>query len=132
MLTPEQIAAPGTEHAQQAALFAWIAQQTDHPELKLAFAIPNGGLRNKVTAARLKAEGCKAGVWDIFLPVPRGRWHGLFIEMKVGNNTLTTPQREFAEKLVLRYKLDVCWSWDEAKFALIRYMELGEYDANNA
>jgi len=122
MLTPEQIAAPGTEHSQQAALFAWIAQQTDYPELKLAFAIPNGGLRDKVTAARLKAEGAKAGVWDIFLPVPRCLCHGLFIEMKVGDNTLTKKQEEFANKLNFWYEFVECYSWEEARDALISYI----------
>ena len=124
MLTPEQIAAPGTEHSQQVALFAWIALQTDYPELKLAFAIPNGGLRDKVTAARLKSEGAKAGVWDIFLPVPRGRWHGLFVEMKVGNNTLTKKQEEFVEELSDCYEFVVCYSWGEARTALISYVRL--------
>jgi len=124
MLTPEQIAAPGTEHSQQAALFAYIAQQTDYPELKLAFSIPNGGLRSKATAARLKAEGQRAGVWDIFLPVPRGRWHGLFIEMKVGKNVLTTPQSDFMVSLFNNYSFMTCYSWDEAKTALISYVRL--------
>lgn len=121
MLTPEELAACGSESGHQKALFAWLAQQTDYPELKLAFAIPNGGLRDKVTAARLKAEGAKAGVWDIFLPVPRGHWHGLFIEMKVGNNSLTDPQREFAEKLVGYYAFIVCYSWEEARTVMINY-----------
>jgi len=122
MLTPEQIAAPGTESAHQKALFAWVAQQTDYPELKLAFSIPNGGLRDKVTAARLKAEGAKAGVWDIFLPVPRGRWHGLFIEMKVGGNKLTKPQKEFVFSLSDNYAFMVFYSWEEARDALISYV----------
>jgi len=132
MLTPEQIAAPGTESAHQKALFAWVAQQTDYPELKLAFSIPNGGLRDKVTAARLKAEGCKAGVWDIFLPVPRGQWHGLFIEMKVGNNKLTRAQAKFRFDLIDNYRLMICYSWDEARDGMLRYMKLGEYYADNA
>ena len=131
-MTPEQIAAPGTEHSQQAALFAYIAQQTEYPELKLAFSIPNGGLRSKATAARLKAEGQRAGVWDIFLPVPRGRWHGLFIEMKVGNNKLTTKQEEFVVSLSNNYSFMVCYSWEEARSALLWYMEKGAYHAFNA
>ena len=52
------------------------------PELLDMFAIPNGGLRDKITAANLKREGVKPGVPDIFLPVARGGWHGLFVEMK--------------------------------------------------
>ncbi len=37
-----------------------------HPETrKLLFAIPNGGLRNKLEAKRLKAEGLTPGVSDL-------------------------------------------------------------------
>ena len=121
MLTPEQIAAPGTESAHQKALFAWIAQQTDYPELKLAFAIPNGGHRDKITAARMKAEGAKAGVWDIFLPVYTGRC-GLFIEMKVGNNKLTPKQEEFRAALCNSYAFKVCYSWEEAAKVMQEYV----------
>lgn len=52
------------------------------PELLDMFAIPNGGLRDKITASNLKREGVKPGVPDILLPVARGGFHGLFIEMK--------------------------------------------------
>lgn len=52
------------------------------PELHRLFAIPNGGQRDKITAGKLKAEGVKPGVPDILLPVCRGVWAGLFVEMK--------------------------------------------------
>jgi hypothetical protein len=58
------------------------------PCLALLFHIPNGGARgdnarsNAIRGAAMKAEGVKAGVYDLFLPVARGGWHGLFIEMK--------------------------------------------------
>ena len=71
-ITPEYLAQSGTEHGHQAALMCWC---TDHvgtySELDLLFAIPNGGLRNRATAARLRAEGVKRGVSDLFL-----RWPG--------------------------------------------------------
>jgi hypothetical protein len=60
-------------------------------ELSRMHAIANGGKRDKITAAKLKAEGVKPGVPDIFLPVPMpmsglNRWDrrycGLYIEMK--------------------------------------------------
>lgn len=84
-LDPATYAKAGTEHANQVALFMWASlpeQQSKFPELKLMFAIPNGGERNKVVATRLKAEGVKSGVPDIFLPVPRHGRAGLFIELK--------------------------------------------------
>lgn len=82
-MTPEQLAKAGTEHAHQCAVMCWCALNFNiHPELKLLFAIPNGGERNPIVASRLKAEGVKAGVPDLFLPVARHGLHGLFIEMK--------------------------------------------------
>ena len=59
-MNPSQIAKSGTEHAIQSAFFAWCAlNQTKYPMLKWFHAIPNGGLRDKVTAGKLKAEGVK-------------------------------------------------------------------------
>ena len=71
-----------SEHQEQAALFrwAWFAQ-VKHPALALLYAIPNGGHRHKAVAARMKAEGVKAGVPDLCLPVARG---GSSDKLKVG------------------------------------------------
>lgn len=72
-----------TEAQEQATLFSWAEMQSGRrPELRLLFHIPNGGSRGKAEAARFKMEGVKPGVPDLFLPVPRGPWHGLFIELK--------------------------------------------------
>ena len=52
-----------SEHDEQYKLFLWTRYR---PELKWMFAIPNGGIRDRITAARMKQEGVKSGVWDIF------------------------------------------------------------------
>jgi hypothetical protein len=72
------------EHELQASLVAWaeIAQGRLH-ELALLHAIPNGGARGIRTAVRMREEGQLAGVWDLFLPVPRSAAHGLYLETKV-------------------------------------------------
>lgn len=71
------------EHGHQVALFMQASiYAARYPELRLMFAIPNGGSRDKAEAANLKAEGVKAGVPDIFLPVQRHGYAGLFIELK--------------------------------------------------
>jgi hypothetical protein len=68
------------EHGHQTALFMKASQfATRYPELRLMFAIPNGGSRDKREAANLKAEGVKSGVPDVFLPVPRHNYLVLFI-----------------------------------------------------
>jgi hypothetical protein len=52
-----------SEHVEQCHVFMWAATEiVRHPELEFMFAIPNGGKRNIITAARLKAEGVRAGV----------------------------------------------------------------------
>ena len=82
-----------SEHDEQAALFEWATWHTSQcPELGLLFAIPNGGHRHPVVAARLKAEGVRAGVPDICLPVARKGYHGLFVELKFGRNKPTPAQ----------------------------------------
>ena len=72
-----------TESAEQQALFSWAEWASGkYPDLLWMFHIPNGGARNAVTGARLRAEGVKRGVPDICLPTPRGEFSGLYIEMK--------------------------------------------------
>ena len=61
-----------SEHHEQCALFAWLRLQW--PDLdRVSFAIPNGGHRHKAVAGKLKAEGVKAGVPDIFIAYPIAR-----------------------------------------------------------
>lgn len=60
----------------------------------LLFAIPNGGQRHQVVAAKMKREGVLSGVPDLLLARPCGKYHGLWVEMKYGKNTLTENQRK--------------------------------------
>lgn len=125
VITPAQLAGD-SEHSHQVALFAWAALNfARYPQLKYMFAIPNGGLRDIRTATNLKAEGVKAGVPDIFLPVPYiYRYAGLFIELKVGKNKPTKEQIEWIDNLTKSgYYCKVCYSWIEAKDCLVNYLE---------
>jgi hypothetical protein len=114
-----------TEHDEQVALFQWAAaNEEEHEELKLLFAVPNGGYRPMATAAQLKAEGVRAGVPDVCLPVARGRFHSLWIEMKRKPNTTSDAQRAWLDAL-RRYGhcAVVCWSANEAINSIISYLE---------
>lgn len=72
-----------SESAEQIALFNWSRLATGkYPALRLLLAIPNGGKRAKSTAGRLKREGVRTGVPDVLLPVPRGVYGALWIELK--------------------------------------------------
>ena len=45
-------------------------------------AIPNGANKSPASAAKFKREGLRAGVPDLFLPIARQGFHGIWIEMK--------------------------------------------------
>lgn len=115
-----------SEHEHQAALFKWAeAMQEQYPELMLLFAVPNGGFRHISTARKLKKEGVKAGVPDVWLPVPRKDYSGLIIEFKFGKNKPTSLQNWWIEKLkVNKYMVAVVWDWIDAKDYIIRYLKL--------
>lgn len=112
------------EHIEQCALFHWAGYQAKaRPELALMFAIPNGGHRHPATAAKLKAEGVKAGVPDICLPVARGEYHGLWIELKAGRNKPTPPQVQWHMRLSQQgYRVAVCYGWEAAREVIEEYL----------
>nr|WP_228347524.1 VRR-NUC domain-containing protein [Flagellatimonas centrodinii] len=123
-----------TEHDEQAALVQWAALQAPSmPGLSMLFAIPNGGHRNKATAGRLRAEGVRAGVPDLMLPVPRGPLHGLFIEMKRRKGgCVSEAQATWLASLDAEgYAVAVCRGWDEAREALLRYLG-GRWEGRDA
>lgn len=133
-MTPAQIAGT-TEHSQQAAFFCWANSiKKDYPMLRFMFAVPNGGERNKVAAARLVAEGVKSGAPDIFLPYPKIRnnqvlYHGLFIEMKrpksvgLAAGRLTANQIEFQDYLISQnYAHIIAFDYLQAANAVLEYL----------
>jgi len=137
-ISPEHYAASGTEHGQQVALFMWASPTGEggkwYPQLRLMHAIPNGGLRDKITAGRLKAEGVKRGIPDIFLPWPVNGWHGLYIEMKRPTTRtdgkarrrhgLTSEEQDTirADLMWAGYGVATAYSYEEAKEIIVAYL----------
>ena len=113
------------ESDEQQALFQWAKlMEAQFPELSLLHSIPNGGKRNSREAARLKKEGALAGVSDIFLPVARGGYHGLYIELKVKGNKPSEAQEWWIEETKKQgYYSKVCYGWAEASEVIKRYLE---------
>lgn len=111
------------EDAECRALWEW-AQHV--PVLRdCLFHIPNGGKRGKTEAARMKGIGVRAGVHDYHLPVPRGPFIGLWIEMKAGDNRPTTDQRSWGRRMVTQgHAVFYCWSWLAAKDVIEHYLLL--------
>lgn len=113
------------EGMEQAALFNWL--RVRHPEAwELAYHIPNGGHRVKAVAAKLKAQGVKAGVSDIKLSMARGGYFGLYIEFKASpphDASVSDSQRAFLQKVEQEgYLAMVCRGLDEARKAIDAYM----------
>ena len=128
-MQPEQIAKK-TESSQQTAFFCWVAQQVKNcPALKWIHAIPNGGERNKIVASRMKGEGVRAGVWDVFFPYPVGTYHGLYIEFKKPglenhkNGGMSDAQVEFQKHITeCGYATKVVYDWLQAANAVVEYL----------
>lgn len=114
-----------TEADEQAALFEWAAWMAKRiPELSLMYHVPNQkGTRNVVEVVKLKQQGVKSGVPDIVLPVARGKYHGLYIELKTLRGRVSDTQKQWLDALRNQgYAAIVCRSADEARAMIGRYL----------
>lgn len=115
-----------TENQEQAALMEWAELASGaHPELRLLHAVPNGGQRDGRTAAVLQRTGVKSGVPDLCLPVARGGFHGLYIELKrLKGGVLSINQKTWLSLLAKEgYKAVMCKGWLEAQETILNYLE---------
>ena len=113
-----------SEHVEQATLIRWAQlHESRWPELRLLHAIPNGEHRSKIAGSRLKAEGVRRGVPDLDLPVARGGWHGLRIELKAQGGRVKPEQRQWLSDLTDQgYRAEVCVGWETARDLILEYL----------
>jgi hypothetical protein len=156
LISPWDLANGDSEHAQQTALFAWAATAArysiakandgatysvgmvlwplDTPgKLRKLYSIPNGGLRDKITASNLKAEGAKSGVPDIHFPVSRHGYLSLYIEMKrIKYKPKTANSKGGRSDEQITWAADLaeegnlvctCYGFEEARQCLIWYLD---------
>lgn len=97
-----------------------------YPGLDLIFHIPNQrGSRSAQDNARLKRMGVKAGIPDFFLPVRKGKYHGLFIEIKSQKGKLSDTQKEVISKINEQgYAVQVVKSVDDFLSMIDEYYKL--------
>lgn len=116
-----------TEQQEQIALIKWTQQPSVrqlYPELKFLFHVPNERA-DKIQAATLKKMGVKPGVPDLILPLPSGRYHGLFIEMKKAGGRTSDDQLWWLEHMKANgYATAVCYGWQQATEVLTWYLNL--------
>lgn len=121
------------EHQHQVALIHWsravaLAPAADiRPGSKVVdylLAIPNGGKRASAReGARLKAEGVKPGVSDLMLPLRRGGFAGLWLELKAPGKKPTKEQREWIDRMnAAGYFATWCDDWQVAAQVITDYL----------
>jgi hypothetical protein len=118
-----------SEHDEQVAVFQWADLKANQDErYSMMFAIPNGGHRHHTVAAKLQAEGVRSGVPDIFLAVPSGTYHGLWIEMKrIGGKSTDNQQGWIVALRKQGYAAEICEGFEAAKRAIETYLEFPEH-----
>lgn len=86
------------------------------------YHVPNEARRSYRLASHLKRMGLRAGVPDLCIPVARGGYHGLYIEMKAGRNKPTEQQLYWQSILSDNgYLATTCWGAEEAIAVLQSY-----------
>jgi len=121
------------EHREQVEVIRWADSQVEtHPEFAFLFAIANAGAgAQSGQAGKMKAEGVRPGVPDLCLPVPRGVYHGLYIEMKQATaGTTSGVQRAWHEFLKRQgFYMATAHGADIAKQILTTYIGMGPFHA---
>lgn len=115
--------AEGEEQAQLIKLF-----RAQFPDIGLLLIhVPNGGSRkNAFEGWRLKEQGVRAGVSDLFLPVARGGFFGLWIEFKAAppnDAAVSDKQEEWVELMQAQgYAAHICLGVAAAMRVLTAYL----------
>lgn len=130
---PVKYAATGSEDSHGIALCMWAAMpdvRAKYPELKWLFHIPNGGFRTKAAAGKFRAMGVKAGVPDYMLPIKRGEYSGLIIELKRPKSNkgvagkATDSQGEWLDHFKSQgFGTMVCVGWEAARDCITSYLD---------
>jgi hypothetical protein len=124
------------EFALQCEVVAWCKHEGAllHLELARVISIPNSGgysggyKANVVRVARAKASGVAVGFPDLFLPVPRGIYHGAMLELKREGERPSAEQLAWLDYLVQRgYCADWVDAFDDARFFFCDYMRLDPF-----
>jgi hypothetical protein len=94
-----------------------------HRTVAPIYAVPNGGKRNAITATIMKREGVRSGVPDLCLPIKKGKYGALYIEVKTTVGGMSQNQKNWFELLEKTgNKRVICRSPNEIADAVRAYM----------
>ena len=110
----------------QQSLMQWAAYASgSNPELGLLYSIPNGANTTIQNRKRLVCEGLKAGMPDLCLPVQRGDFSALYIELKTPKGRLSKVQEERIESLqTYGNMVVVCRGLEETIESINKYLSI--------
>jgi hypothetical protein len=116
------------EFEMQRALFEWARMPCtvrELPGIELLEGSMNGVKLSTAQAGKAKAAGMLKGSHDVRLPVARGRWIGLSIELKYGDNTPTEEQLKIGTQLEAEgWRVHFVWDWLEAVRLITEFLSL--------
>jgi len=119
-----------SEALHQQALFQWARNPAivkTYPDIDLLEGTMNGVKLTIGQAGKAKAAGMLKGVHDVRLPVARGGYFGLSIEMKFGRNKMTDEQIWYANRLTENgWFVHTAYNWQAASFVIEWYLGLPE------
>lgn len=113
------------EEKEQQRIFKWAeTAKLTHPELELLNGSMNGVRLTIGQAVKAKKAGMKKGFPDINLPVPKGIYHGLYIELKIkSGGKVSKEQKWWKEKLTEQgYCSVICKGYDDAISVILWYL----------
>lgn len=102
---------PPTEDQEQMRVVVYLQKKNI-----LHYAVWNGGNKSMTEAIRAKRMGLVSGVPDICVPIPRGGFCGLYLELKrLKGGVLSDNQAYWIEALRnQKYRVEVCRGADAA------------------
>lgn len=123
-----------SEHSEQATVIDWCNRNLyAYPELDLIYAIPNQGVGSSnpevrrigfIHQRKMIAEGLKKGMPDLCLPVGRGGYFGLYIEMKRKSGAASKEQKKIMPALIENnYNVVLCKSSESAINVIKAYLQ---------
>lgn len=124
-----------SEHDHQCAVIEWARLPSNiarYPGLELLHSSLNGVKLSKAQAGKAKAAGMLAGVYDLWLPVRRGPFTGMIIEMKYGRNKLTEQQEWFGGLMREQgWRVETVYDWLTARNLIIEFLMQHDLSADS-
>lgn len=124
---------PPREHDEQSALISWWFLYCNQIKLNYKLLVANvngqilmGSAREPMAVMNyLRQEGFRDGMLDLTLYVPRGRYHGLIIEMKRTIGGVVSEDQKLMSRIISEqgYMTIVCYGAEDAKRVILDYLK---------